>query len=107
MNAPQPLVIFWPFVQVAVTVHLVIADAPAVTLISPWKPPVHSPISEYVAAQPPGIGDDDADGDGGVDRLGDTEGLGGVDRLGDDEGLGEADADDDGVTPPKFTSLQK
>lgn len=98
----QALVICWPLAQVTVTVHLVIAEEPAVTLTSPWKPPGHWPASAYVAEQPPG---------GGGDDEGETDGLGDGGRLGDGDADGEGGADGEadwlGVTPPKFTSLQK
>jgi hypothetical protein len=41
-----------PLAYVQVTVQPVIAALPAVTRTSPWNPPGHWPVTEYVALQP-------------------------------------------------------
>lgn len=54
----QVWVTVWPLAKVHVTVQPLIAELPAVTWMSPWKPPCHWPTIEYVAAQvpPPAVG---------------------------------------------------
>src|SRR5689334_11931095 len=39
--------------QVQVTVHLPMAEVPACTITWPWNPPVHVPVTLYMAVQPP------------------------------------------------------
>src|SRR4051794_8116718 len=39
--------------QVQVTVHLPMAEVPACTITWPWNPPVHAPVTLYMAVQPP------------------------------------------------------
>ena len=41
----QAWVIAWPLVHVQLTDQPPIAVEPAVTVTSPWKPPVHCPVS--------------------------------------------------------------
>ena len=53
--AAHAWVIVWPLAYVHDAVQPLIAEAPAVTVTSPWKPPGHSPAIRYVAEHaPPG-----------------------------------------------------
>ena len=40
----QAWVTVWPLANCQVTVHDVMADVPAVTVIAAWKPPCHWPV---------------------------------------------------------------
>jgi hypothetical protein len=46
---PHRLPMVWPAPDVHVTAQPGIAAGPAWTVTSPWKPPVHSPTTRYVA----------------------------------------------------------
>ncbi|MFC7763011.1 hypothetical protein ACFQY4_36875 [Catellatospora bangladeshensis] len=83
----QSWVMVWPEARVQVTVQPLIAEAPAVTVISPWKPPGQELTVRNAAPQVPVGGG----GDGGGDEGGGEDG-GGEDGGGEDgtvEGDGE------------------
>jgi hypothetical protein len=94
-----------PLVKVQVTVQLLIAAEPAVTVTSPWKLPDQELVTWYAARQPPvgGVGDAVGDrlgvGDGDADRVG--VGLGDADRVGVGDGLVRVGVTDGvGEVPP-------
>src|SRR5688572_15087963 len=88
-----------PFANVQVTVQLVDATEPLVTVTEAPKPPGHWLVMEYAAVQPPvpvgpavvrdGVGDAVADRDGEGDADADRDGDG--DAEADRDGEGEAD----------------
>jgi hypothetical protein len=68
----------WPLAKVQVTVQPVIAEEPALTRTSPWKPPVHWLVIAYAAEQVrPGLGGVVGFGGGVVGSGGGVVGFGG------------------------------
>jgi hypothetical protein len=84
----------WPLAYVQVTVQAVMAELPAVTFTSPWKPLGHEPTIEYPAVHdllPPVVGEGlFAVGlaEGEADRVGDADAEG--ELVGDDVAVGDA-----------------